>query len=277
MSRLLKAVFLLSLGPVALSSTSPGRLTAEGLAGEGGTEGAEFLLARAPVKLSLQDLYSTARQGGDEFGESYTLGYHPPRLRFDFLFGAMVNFDNSGMAFGRATSDENFDAGGGFGFRLQAEVAWNFYIGGEIDFTFHDVDIGEVFFPGYFSRMYFMLPMTYEWRMGTHPMAPSLDFTVAPGVQIVFPSVDHDFQDFQAFMGRFIEQDEFAGFTLRAALTFRVPTNEFSHFFFETSYDWAYGRADVEVLDGFGLVIEQRSADVDLSSLQLMLGWTLLF
>lgn len=232
------------------------------------------LLSARPLELSLGNLY--APQG--EFGESYApAGYFSPPLRFDMLFGSFIPFEDSGMAFGASTADEDFDVGGGFGFRIQARLNKVLSIGGQIDFQFHDVNPGEVFFDGQMTRFFFMVPVTLDLPLGSGRRPATLGLTVAPGVQVVSPDVSHFVEDREAFLGRFIDQDDFAGFSLRIGATLRVPLSPFGHFFIDAAYDWAVGRADVAVRNSFGTVIEDRSDDVDLSGLSIMVGWAFLF
>jgi len=223
-----------------------------------------------PLTLPLAALFAQ-----DDFGQAYGGHYLPP-LRFDVLLGAIVPFEESGMAFGAATSDEDFDPGAMFGFRLQVGLDENFYVGGEIDFAAHDVGQGDVFFPGDLGRIYLMAPFSFIGHVGEGELV-EIGLSIAPGLQIALPDVDRDFEDLQLFLGRFIDEDDFVAFTLRAAARISFPIDWGLRFFFEGSYDWAYGEAEVEVRNAFGQLIERRRDEVDLSALNLFAGFSVTF
>ena len=237
-----------------------------------------------PLSFSLTDLRTPSAAGAaaaaaaqGSFDRDLDWGATGSPFRIDVAFGAIVPFEDSGTAFGVDTSNENFDAGAYFGIRVQARLNRYFRLGGEIDFAGHDVEQGDVFFPGSMGRIYFLVPFTLEIPFGAEELPMSIGATVAPGLQLAIPSVDHAFEDFSAFSGRFIDEDSFAAFNLRAAVAFRAPLSYSLRFFIEGAYDWAVGEADVTVRNTFGSVIERRSGDIDLSALQVMLGFSLVF
>lgn len=207
-----------------------------------------------------------------DIGSSFTVGYFTPGVRFDFTGGALVPFENSGLAFGKATSREHFDSGAMFGFRIQAELGRGLRIGGEIDFGGHDVSSGELLFPGYLSRIYFMAPVTYEIAPGSERRTPRLAFTVAPGMQVAIPYIDHHVRDIEALYGHYLEEDDFVAFALRAGLALRWPVSEPFHIFVETTYDWSVGHTTVTVTGLRGQLLERRSDHIDLSSLNVLVG-----
>jgi hypothetical protein len=234
-------------------------------------------LALQPLRLPLEQLLAA----GEGQVERYVLdGYYEPPLRFDLLLGAVVPFEESGMAFGRDTTDERFDAGVLFGLRFQGEVARNFFLGVELDFASHDAHEGEVFLRGDINRFYFLVPFTCSFPVG--PVDPGfrpirIEASVSPGFQVVMPAVDFFFERRQAFLGRFIDERDFVAFNLRAAVSARFPISPFSEFFVETSYDWAAGFAEVLIRNAAGTVIERRAGDVDLSALNALAGFAFRF
>jgi hypothetical protein len=198
--------------------------------------------------------------------------FEPP-LRMDFLAGAIVPFEQSGLAFGSKTSSEKFEAGAIIGLRFQYELVQYLFFGVEFDFASHDVDTGDVLFEGDLDRLYFLFPLTLSLPLGPRRYPVFLEFSVAPGVQVALPDVDKRFRDEQAFFfGRFFDEDDFAAFDLRAAVALRLPLGPWTRFFVELSYDWAVGKAETEVFEEFFGRVERREDQVDLSALNVLVG-----
>jgi hypothetical protein len=246
-------------------------VSAQVRAGDSGND-ALFDLGMAPLGLTRLEL-APALFAQDE---GWTVA-GDQAVRVDMFIGAIVPQENSGMALGRAAARESFDAGGMFGLRLQAWVADYVRIGGEIDFAAHDVGGGDVLYPGELSRVYLLVPVSFELPFGREDQPFSFGVTVAPGIQVAVPDIDHAIEDFEAFNGRFIDQDAFVGPTLRAAATLRIPINERWRGLVEVQYDWAFGYADVRVRNAIGQTVASRSDDVDLGSWNIFIGASLAF
>lgn len=195
-------------------------------------------------------------------------------VRLEVFAGGIVPFEDDNLGFGVAASEEDFDAGGIFGFRLDFWLSYLLRLGGEIDFASHDVDGGPIFYPGHIDRIYFLVPLTFEPSFGDPARPWSIGFSIAPGLQVVVPDVDGLIEDIEAFNGRFIDEDDFVAFDLRAAITARVPldTSNSVQFFVRGAFDFSWGTADVFVRNAIGRVLEHRRDQIDLSALSIVGG-----
>src|SRR5690606_15300079 len=191
----------------------------------------------------------------DDFGpgtQSSSIIADRTPVRLDVLFGAFIPFENDNLGFGAAASDESFDVGGMFGFRLDFWLTENVRLGGEIDFASHDVDGGPIFFPGRLDRVFFLVPLTIEQSFGDPNMPWTIGVSIAPGFQVAIPDVDHFIEDIEAFSGRFIDQDTFVALNVRASVAIRVPITPTVRFFTQGAFDFAWGTADVFVRNAIG-------------------------
>jgi hypothetical protein len=214
----------------------------------------------------------------DDFGYgSSMVVYRRDAFRVDFLFGGFVPFDDEGMGFGQATSDENFDAGSAFGFGFSGSVGPLTRFGVEFDFVSHEVDGGNVFFPGDLHRFYLLFPVSIDIPFGDADMPFRLGFSIAPGFQIAYPDVDELFQDFNAFNGRFIDEEAFPAVDVRASVTLRGPIGHHAHVLLQAAFDWSYGTAEVEVHNAIGQVLDRRRDEIDLSGLSILGGLSIIW
>src|SRR5262245_16583344 len=144
-------------------------------------------------------------------------GYVPrhPLMNFDIAMGPFFPIDG----------DEDFDVGFTTDFKFQGEVLPHFFLGGEFAFAGHEVnDAGRLFFEGWLSRFYLMVPIEVDIPIAGYEDNPfSIRFGVAPGMQVVDPYVDHDVEDAAFINGFDIDEDAFVAFNLRARVGMRFP------------------------------------------------------